>query len=74
MNLMNLMKLGHTSGQTLAKIAAHGGNLNVLQGGKFRHGFLSAGFTEALSPAVGQLGDGVTLARCLQKHPSRRAA
>jgi hypothetical protein len=61
MKATQLMKSGLTSGQTLAKIAAHagaGGTLNVLQGGKFGHGFVSAGFTEALSPAVGQLGDG----------------
>ena len=35
---MNLMKSGLTTGQTIAKIAAHagaGGTLNVLQGGKF---------------------------------------
>ncbi len=57
---MNLMQSGLTSGQTLAKIAAHagaGGTLNVLQGGKFGHGFVAAGFTEALSPAVGQFAD-----------------
>ena len=54
-------KVQLTTGQTIAKIAAHagaGGTLSVLQGGKFGHGFVSAGFTEALSPAVGQLGDG----------------
>ncbi len=54
------VKSGATTGQTLAKIAAHagaGGTLNVLQGGKFGHGFVAAGFTEALSPAVGQFGD-----------------
>jgi len=52
---------GLSSGQTLAKIAAHagaGGTLSVLQGGKFGHGFVSAGFTEALSPAVGQIDGG----------------
>ena len=46
------------SGASLAKVAAHavtGGTLNALQGGKFGHGFVSAGFTEALSPAVGQI-------------------
>ncbi len=49
------------SGSSIAKVAAHaaaGGTLNRLQGGKFGHGFLAAGFTEALSPAVGQIGDG----------------
>jgi len=55
---IQLLKSGLTSGQTIAKIAAHagaGGTLSVLQGGKFGHGFVSAGFTEALSPAVGQI-------------------
>ncbi len=50
-----------TRGAVAAKVAAHaatGGTLSVLQGGKFGHGFFSAGFTEALSPAVGQMGDG----------------
>jgi len=52
------VKSGLTGGQTLAKIAAHataGGTLTALQGGKFGHGFVAAGFTEALSPAVGQI-------------------
>ncbi len=46
------------SGSAIAKVAAHavtGGTLSHLQGGKFGHGFFSAGFTEALSPAVGQI-------------------
>jgi len=54
----------------LAKIAAHataGGTLTVLQGGKFGHGFVSAGFTEALSPAVGQLGEGRDFGTVLAK-------
>ncbi len=69
MNASQLLKSGLTSGQTIAKIAAHagaGGTLSVLQGGKFGHGFVSAGFTEALSPAVGQIegkGFGSILAR-----------
>lgn len=49
------------SGSTVAKVAAHaaaGGTLNMLQGGKFGHGFLSAGVTEALSPAIGAIGGG----------------
>jgi len=48
------------SGSAIAKVAAHaaaGGTLNRLQGGKFGHGFASAGFTQALSPAVGQIGE-----------------
>jgi len=32
--------------------------LNTLQGGKFGHGFLSAGVTEALSPAIGAASSG----------------
>ena len=46
--------------------ATAGGTLNMLQGGKFGHGFVAAGFTEALSPAVGQMegkGFGAILAR-----------
>lgn len=42
----------------VAKIAAHGaagGTLTELQGGKFGHGFVSAGVTEAFSPAVGSI-------------------
>ena len=42
----------------VAAHAAAGGSLSRLQGGKFGHGFLSAGFTQALSPAVGQIGEG----------------
>ncbi len=47
-------------GSPIAKVAAHamtGGTLAHLQGGKFGHGFASAGFTQALSPVVGQMGD-----------------
>ncbi len=43
------------AGQFAAKVAAHaatGGVMGVLQGGKFGHGFASAGFAEAMSPAV----------------------
>jgi len=50
-----------SSGASVAKVAAHaaaGGTLNVLQGGKFGHGFLSAGVTEALSPAIGAASSG----------------
>jgi len=49
------------SGASIAKAAAHaaaGGTLNVLQGGKFGHGFLSAGVSEALSPAIGTASSG----------------
>jgi hypothetical protein len=63
------LRKGLSSGQVLAKVAAHavaGGTLTDLQGGKFGHGFISAGFTEALSPAVGQMegnGFGAVLSR-----------
>jgi RHS repeat-associated protein len=70
MKASKLMESGLTSGQAWAKIAAHagaGGTLNVLQGGKFGHGFVSAGFTEALSPAVGQLGDGESFGSVLSR-------
>lgn len=49
-------------GSPIAKVAAHamtGGTLAHLQGGKFGHGFASAGFTQALSPVVGQMEGGV---------------
>jgi RHS repeat-associated protein len=70
MKASKLMESGLTSGQTIAKIAAHagaGGTLSVLQGGKFGHGFMSAGFTEALSPAIGQLGEGRDFGTVLAK-------
>ena len=47
-----------SSGASIAKVAAHaatGGVLTELQGGKFGHGFIAAGFTEVLSPAVGTI-------------------
>ncbi len=47
-----------TTGAQVAKVAAHasaGGVLSELQGDKFGHGFISAGVTEALSPAVGHV-------------------
>ena len=69
-NLVEAVFKRANSGNAVAKIAAHaaaGGTLTELQGGKFGHGFVAAGFTEALSPAVGQIGDsdgfGAILAR-----------
>jgi len=69
-NLVEAVFKRANSGNAVAKIAAHaaaGGTLTELQGGKFGHGFVAAGFTQALSPAVGQIGDddgfGATLAR-----------
>ncbi|MEZ5462994.1 RHS repeat domain-containing protein [Dokdonella sp.] len=47
-----------TQGARVAKIAAHGaagGTLTELQGGKFGHGFVSAGVTETFSPAVSSI-------------------
>ncbi len=45
-----------------AKVAAHaitGGVMSVLQGGKFGHGFISAGVTAASSGAIGKIGGDV---------------
>lgn len=42
-----------------AKVGAHamaGGVMNELQGGKFGHGFASAGMTQALAPAIDSFG------------------
>jgi hypothetical protein len=56
---------GLTSGQFAAKIAAHaavGGVTSVLNGGKFGHGFASAGVVEAFSPALMRLeGSGAAI-------------
>ena len=55
------MNTGLTGGQFAAQVAAHsaaGGTLNVLQGGKFGHGFVSAGVTKALTPAVDAASSG----------------
>jgi len=57
-NLVEAVFKRASSGNAVAKIAAHavaGGTLTELQGGKFGHGFVAAGFTEALSPAVGNI-------------------
>jgi len=51
---------GFKAGAYSAKVLAHataGGTLNVLQGGKFGHGFVSAGITEAVSPSIAQIGN-----------------
>jgi len=45
----------------LTKTIAHGltgGIMNELQGGKFAHGFLSAGATQALAPSIESIGIG----------------
>ncbi len=49
---------GLTPGQYGAKVAAHGvagGIMSTIQGGKFGHGFASAGMAQLFSPAIGQI-------------------
>jgi len=44
-----------------ARIIAHGvagGTMSALQGGKFGHGFASAGVTQAFAPEIGRIGGG----------------
>ncbi|MCX2783662.1 PQQ-binding-like beta-propeller repeat protein [Microbulbifer thermotolerans] len=51
--------VGLTTEQVMAKWAAHalvGGVMSVLQGGKFGHGFVSAGLTQALSGGISKIG------------------
>jgi RHS repeat-associated protein len=46
-------------GQQAAKVLAHGmagGVITTLQGGRFGHGFLSAGVTEAAAPGLSRIG------------------
>ena len=48
-----------SAAQTVAKIGSHavaGGIMSSLQGGKFGHGFASAGVTQALAPAILRVG------------------
>ncbi len=48
-----------TAGQITGQIALHataGGVFNVLQGGTFGHGFISAGLVKGLTPAIGSVG------------------
>ena len=52
------MSLRYGTGSLAAKVAAHaaaGGVLNTLQGGNFGSGFIAAGVTEGLSPAIEHL-------------------
>jgi RHS repeat-associated protein len=52
---------GLTTGEFAAQVPCHaaaGGALKVLQGGKFGHGFLSAGISKALSPAIESFAGG----------------
>ncbi|MCO5094105.1 MAG: hypothetical protein M9960_02630 [Xanthomonadaceae bacterium] len=46
---------GVKAAQGVLAHAAAGGVMSSLQGGKFGHGFVSAGFTQALSPGIGKL-------------------
>jgi len=59
-DLNGVSRAMHTAtGSAVAKVAAHaaaGGVLTELQGGKFGHGFVSAGITVALSPAISKVG------------------
>jgi len=52
---------GLTAGNLAAKTLMHGvagGVMSDLQGGKFGHGFASAGVTQAFSPGIDQIGGG----------------
>jgi len=52
------MTMRYSTGSFAAKIAAHaagGGIVSSLEGGNFGSGFLAAGATEALSPAIGEI-------------------
>ena len=54
-----VLENGLTFAQTVGKIATHaavGGVMSVMQGGKFGHGFASAGFTQGLSGKIGSIG------------------
>jgi RHS repeat-associated protein len=56
-----VMGTGLTGGQFAAKVMAHGvagGIMGKLQGGKFGHGFASAGVTQLLSPAIERVDRG----------------
>lgn len=58
-------KVGLTTAQSLGKIAAHGlagGVMSVISGGKFGHGFASAGLTQAAGGQIGRIGGGSTAA------------
>ena len=53
------LKSGYSGEVFAAKVGAHaiaGGVMSELQGGKFGHGFASAGLTQAFSPLIGTLG------------------
>ena len=53
---------GLTASQAAAKTFSHalaGGVMGSLNGGKFGHGFVSAGFTQALAPSINGINEGV---------------
>ena len=55
---VDTLKSGLTAAQQAGKILMHGvagGLRSVLSGGKFKAGFLSAGFTQAAAPAIGHI-------------------
>ena len=59
--LAGVLGTGLKAAQFATQIAAHamaGGVISVMQGGKFGHGFVSAGATKAASPWIGSIGDG----------------
>jgi hypothetical protein len=50
-----------TSAQAIGKVIAHGatgGVMSTLQGGKFAHGFVSAGITQAFAKHINNIGGG----------------
>ncbi len=52
---------GLTQGQYIAKVVAHGvagGVMSSLQGGKFGHGFASAGITQGFAPGIDRIDAG----------------
>ena len=57
-NKIGIAYQGATGMRAAQGVVAHavaGGVMSSLQGGKFGHGFVSAGFTQALSPGIGKL-------------------
>src|SRR5690606_16782952 len=56
-----LANTGLTATQFAGKVLAHavtGGVMNTLQGGKFGHGFASAGITQAFAPGIDRMDAG----------------
>ncbi|MCT2532885.1 peptidoglycan DD-metalloendopeptidase family protein [SAR92 clade bacterium H231] len=64
-----VLENGLTFAQTVGKIATHaavGGVMSVMQGGKFGHGFASAGFTQGLSGKIGGIGLNDTIGKFMR--------